>query len=234
MSINKFYNTILFLARYSKVVSYTQNVNCSNSYELEPFFLLLYWLVFYRTLTPSYRHSEGFQPSSSAHIRKLILLLIFRPFYSFKEKSWNNQPKKFQLLRLKFQLLKGAYPPNGGTRGAAQSSCRARVFLDFMGFFGIYFIMFFLHILIFLHIKTKKIPAFEMLEKSSNKNAGILVTVQHPVKGTLIFGQNRENKISVSSLLQCKKWITFQYNCQVLLGCGLLKHNSPVVSQITE
>ena len=27
------------------------------------------------------------------------------------------------------------------------------------------------------------------------------VTVQHPVKGTLIFGQNRENKISVSSLL---------------------------------
>ncbi len=28
-----------------------------------------------------------------------------------------------------------------------------------------------------------------------------LVTVQHPVKGTLIFGQNRENKISVSSLL---------------------------------
>ncbi len=29
----------------------------------------------------------------------------------------------------------------------------------------------------------------------------IVVTVQHPVKGTLIFGQNRENKISVSSLL---------------------------------
>ncbi len=28
-----------------------------------------------------------------------------------------------------------------------------------------------------------------------------IVTVQHPVKGTLIFGQNRENKISVSSLL---------------------------------
>lgn len=27
------------------------------------------------------------------------------------------------------------------------------------------------------------------------------VTVQHPVKGTLIFEQNRENKISVSSLL---------------------------------
>lgn len=29
----------------------------------------------------------------------------------------------------------------------------------------------------------------------------LIVTVQHPVKGTLIFGQNRENKISVSSLL---------------------------------
>ncbi len=29
----------------------------------------------------------------------------------------------------------------------------------------------------------------------------VIVTVQHPVKGTLIFGQNRENKISVSSLL---------------------------------
>ncbi len=28
-----------------------------------------------------------------------------------------------------------------------------------------------------------------------------IVTVQHPAKGTLIFGQNRENKISVSSLL---------------------------------
>ena len=28
-----------------------------------------------------------------------------------------------------------------------------------------------------------------------------IVTVQHPVKGTLIFEQNRENKISVSSLL---------------------------------
>ena len=27
------------------------------------------------------------------------------------------------------------------------------------------------------------------------------VTIQYPVKGTFIFGQNRENKISVSSLL---------------------------------
>lgn len=27
------------------------------------------------------------------------------------------------------------------------------------------------------------------------------VTVQHPIKGTLIFGQNRENKISVLSVL---------------------------------
>ena len=27
------------------------------------------------------------------------------------------------------------------------------------------------------------------------------VTIQYPVKSTLIFGQNRENKISVSSLL---------------------------------
>ena len=32
-------------------------------------------------------------------------------------------------------------------------------------------------------------------------NSNLRVTVQHPVKGTLIFGQNRENKISVSSLL---------------------------------
>lgn len=32
-------------------------------------------------------------------------------------------------------------------------------------------------------------------------NTKKIVTVQHPVKGTLIFGQNRENKISVSSLL---------------------------------
>ena len=37
--------------------------------------------------------------------------------------------------------------------------------------------------------------------KKVDKLDKIKVTVQHPVKGTLIFGQNRENKISVSSLL---------------------------------
>ncbi len=40
-----------------------------------------------------------------------------------------------------------------------------------------------------------------MEEISKNPNIKEQVTVQHPVKGTLIFGQNRENKISVSSLL---------------------------------
>ena len=40
------------------------------------------------------------------------------------------------------------------------------------------------------------------MEAEINSNYKTLdVTVQHPVKGTLIFGQNRENKISVSSLL---------------------------------
>lgn len=28
-----------------------------------------------------------------------------------------------------------------------------------------------------------------------------------------------------------EKWITFQYDCQVILVCGLLKHNSLVVSR---
>lgn len=38
-------------------------------------------------------------------------------------------------------------------------------------------------------------------KKNYNDDRKSEVTVQHPVKGTLIFGQNRENKISVSSLL---------------------------------
>ena len=37
--------------------------------------------------------------------------------------------------------------------------------------------------------------------QNDNQISKTIVTVQHPVKGTLIFGQNRENKISVSSLL---------------------------------
>ena len=40
-----------------------------------------------------------------------------------------------------------------------------------------------------------------MLRSHFALNCKKYVTVQHPVKGTLIFGQNRENKISVSSLL---------------------------------
>ncbi|NBI86732.1 hypothetical protein D3Z47_11125 [Lachnospiraceae bacterium] len=56
---------------------------------------------------------------------------------------------KFQLLRQKFQLFKGAYPPNGGARGAAKSSCRARVFLDFMGFLAFIVLCFFYTLLFF-------------------------------------------------------------------------------------
>ncbi len=43
--------------------------------------------------------------------------------------------------------------------------------------------------------------AKETAEKKKTEIVEAKVTVQHPVKGTLIFGQNRENKISVSSLL---------------------------------
>lgn len=59
----------------------------------------------------------------------------------------------------------------------------------------------------------------------------IQVTIQSPIKGILIFRQNRENKISVSSSFQGKKWISFQFSCQVRWVCGLLKHNSLVLSR---
>ena len=74
------------------------------------------------------------------------------------------------------------------------------------------FLALFFHLLYHILLKTLDNFLLQILHK--------IVTIQYPVKGTLIFRQNRENKISVSPLLQCKKWITFQYDCQVFLVCG--------------
>ena len=82
---------------------------------------------------------------------------------------------------------------------------------------------------LFLKIACESKPLMQLFRQGFFNS--IDVTIQYPVKYILIFRQNRENKISVSSSFQCKMWIIFQFGCQVLWVCGFLKHNSLVLSR---
>ena len=70
-----------------------------------------------------------------------------------------------------------------------------------------------------------------IIRQGNGKYYKAKVTIQYPINDILIFRQNRENKISVSLSFLCKKWIISQFGCQLLWGCGLLKHNSLVLSR---